>query len=215
MSRNLTPLALTVLRMLCDGPMHPYEMQQRIRWHAYDHAVKVTHGSLYHTVDRLASSGLIEPVETNREGRRPERTVYAVTPSGRDAACDRLAELLAAPAEEFPLFGAALAFVNLLPADEVARHLRHRALTLEALIAGHQASYESLRKRGMARYKLLDLELSNARLRAELGFTQSLVDDLEAGRLTFEDDEESGSVCPQRPTYENASGHRARAEETS
>ncbi|MFC5187303.1 PadR family transcriptional regulator [Actinomadura harenae] len=215
MSRNLTPLALTVLRMLCDGPMHPYEMQQRIRWHAYDHAVKVTHGSLYHTVDRLASSGLIEPVETNREGRRPERTVYAVTPSGRDAACDRLAELLAAPGEEFPLFGAALAFVNLLPVDEVARHLRNRGVTLEALIAGHQASYESLRKRGLARFKLLDLELSIARQRAELDFTQSLVDDLDAGRLTFEDDGDSESACPQRHPYEDAPGHGAHAEENA
>ncbi|MCP2336627.1 PadR family transcriptional regulator [Actinomadura rupiterrae] len=211
MSRNLTPLALAVLRMLCDGPMHPYEMQQRIRWHAYDHAVKVTHGSLYHTVDRLASSGLIEPVETNRDGRRPERTVYAVTPSGRDAACDRLADLLAAPAEEFPLFGAALAFVNLLPEDEVARHLRSRVVMLEALVAGHQASFDSLRKRGLDRYKLLDLELSLARQRAELDYAQSLVDDLEAGRLTFTDAEDS--PCSQRHPYENAPGHGARTEE--
>ncbi|MEV4255056.1 PadR family transcriptional regulator [Spirillospora sp. NPDC049652] len=211
MSRKLTPLALAVLRMLCDGPMHPYEMQQRIRWHAYDHAVKVTHGSLYHTVDRLASSGLIEPVETNREGRRPERTVYAVTPSGRDAACDRLADLLAAPSEEFPLFGAALAFVGLLPEHEVARHLRSRVIVLEALVAGHQASFDSLRKRGLARHKLLDLELSITRHRAELDFAQALVDDLDAGRLTFEDDEDS--PCAQRPPYDSVPGHGAHAEE--
>lgn len=56
MSRPLTPLALTVLRMLCDSPMHPYEMQQRIRDHAYDQAVKITHGSLYHSVERLAAA---------------------------------------------------------------------------------------------------------------------------------------------------------------
>lgn len=94
MSKPLTPLGLTVLRMLCDGPMHPYEMQQRIRNHAYDVAVKITHGSLYHSVERLAAAGLIEPLETSREGRRPERTVYAVTSAGRDAARIRLAELL-------------------------------------------------------------------------------------------------------------------------
>lgn len=185
MSRPLTPLALTVLRMLCGGPMHPYEMQQRIRDHAYDQAVKVTHGSLYHSVERLASAGLIEPLETAREGRRPERTVYAVTSAGRDAAHIRLAELLAKPIEEFPLFGTGLAFINLLPEAEVARQLRARAIALEALLVGNQAANDSLRKRGLERHKLLDQEWAIARFRGELEFVQNLADDLESGRLTW------------------------------
>jgi DNA-binding PadR family transcriptional regulator len=189
MSRPLTPLALTVLRMLCDGPMHPYEMQQRIRDHAYDQAVKITHGSLYHSVERLAASGLIEPLETSREGRRPERTIYAVTAAGRDAAQMRLAELLRHPVEEFPLFGTGLAFVNLLPEDEVARLLRGRTVALEAALAGHQTAHDSLRKQGLDRYKLLDQEWLIARLRGELEFVRGLVDDLEDGRLTWKDDE--------------------------
>ncbi|MGH3239270.1 MAG: PadR family transcriptional regulator [Spirillospora sp.] len=187
MSRPLTPLALTVLRMLCDGPMHPYEMQQRIRDHAYDHAVKITHGALYHSVERLAGAGLIEPLETSREGRRPERTVYAVTSAGRDAAHIRLGELLARPVAEFPLFGTALAFVNLLPEAEVARHLRRRAVSLEAQLAAHQTANDALRKRGLERYKLIDLEWTITRTRAELDYVLGLADDLETGRLTFED----------------------------
>lgn len=189
MSRPLTPLALTVLRMLCDGPMHPYEMQQRIRDHAYDQAVKITHGALYHSVERLAASGLIEPLETSREGRRPERTVYAVTAAGRDAARIRLAELLRHPAEEFPLFGTGLAFPNLLPEHEVARHLRSRAVALEASLAAHQTAHDALRKQGLERYKLLDHEWTIARVRGELEFVRGLVDDLESGRLTWKDDE--------------------------
>ncbi|NEA24967.1 PadR family transcriptional regulator [Actinomadura bangladeshensis] len=189
MSRPLTPLALTVLRMLCDRPMHPYEMQQRIRDHAYDQAVKITHGSLYHSVERLAASGLIEPLETSREGRRPERTIYAVTAAGRDAAQMRLAELLRHPAEEFPLFGTGLAFVNLLSEDEVARLLRGRTVALEAALAGHRTAHDSLRKQGLDRYKLLDQEWLIARLRGELEYVREVVDDLESGRLTWKDDE--------------------------
>lgn len=189
MSRPLTPLALTVLRMLCDGPMHPYEMQQRVRDHAYDHAVKITHGALYHSVERLAATGLIEPLETSREGRRPERTIYAVTTAGRDAAQFRLAELLHSPTEEFPLFGTALAFINLLPEDEVARLLNGRAVALEAALAGHHAAHDALRKQGIERYKLIDQEWLIARVRAELEFTRSLADDLGSGRLTWADDE--------------------------
>ncbi|GAA4066299.1 MULTISPECIES: PadR family transcriptional regulator [Actinomadura] len=189
MSRPITPLALTVLRMLCDGPMHPYEMQQRIRKHAYDHAVKVTHGALYNSVERLAGQGLIEPVQTSREGRRPERTVYRITDTGRDAAHRRLADILSAPVEEYPLFDAGLAFINLLPEDEVAQHLETRRNALEFLLGGHQTAYEALRERGVERYKLLDMELNIARVRTELEYVRALVDDLAEGRMTWADDD--------------------------
>ncbi|QFG24881.1 PadR family transcriptional regulator [Actinomadura sp. WMMB 499] len=189
MSRPLTPPALTVLRMLCDGPMHPYEMQQRIRVRHFDEAVKITPGSLYHTVDRLTGAGLIEPLETSREGRRPERTVYAVTTAGRDAAHNRLAELFAKPTEEFPTLGTALAFANLLPPDEVARLLRSRTVALEALLAAARTVYEALRKNGLERYKLLDQELTIARVRAELEHVRALADDIESGQVTWTESE--------------------------
>ncbi|MFV2174639.1 PadR family transcriptional regulator [Actinomadura sp. LOL_016] len=185
MSKPLTPPALTVLRMLCDGPMHPYEMQQRIRVCHYDEAVKITPGSLYHTVDRLAAAGLIEPLETSREGRRPERTVYAVTTAGRDAAHNRLAELFAKPTKEFPPYGTALAFANLLPPNEVARLLRSRIVSLEAQLAAVQTVYDSLRENGLERYKLLDRELAITRVRAELDHSRALADDLESGRVAW------------------------------
>ncbi|MWA00764.1 PadR family transcriptional regulator [Actinomadura sp. LD22] len=210
MSRPLTPLALTVLRMLCSGPMHPYEMQQRIRDHAYDQAVKVTHGSLYHSVERLASAGLIEPLETAREGRRPERTVYAVTSAGRDAAHIRLAELLAKPVEEFPLFGTGLAFINLLPEAEVARQLRTRAVALEALLVGHRTINDSLRKRGLERYKLLDLEWKMDRFRGELEFVENLADELESGRLTWTGDAGVTSCHPPDQHGHLTDHHHAR-----
>nr|WP_272918064.1 PadR family transcriptional regulator [Actinomadura rayongensis] len=189
--------------MLCDRPMHPYEMQQQIRDHHYDAAVKITHGALYHWVERLASAGLIEPVETNREGRRPERTVYAVTTTGRDAAQLRMAELLSRPNPEFPLFGTALAFVNLLPESEVAALLRRRVIALEASLAGHLTMQEAFDKRGLERYKLLDHELTIAQLLTELEFCRALADDLETGRLTFRDADASRS--PERPSTEESS----------
>ena len=55
-------------------------------------------GSLYHTVERLHRLALIEPVETGREGRRPERTVYAITDAGRDEFTSNLRDLLRFPA---------------------------------------------------------------------------------------------------------------------
>src|SRR5512142_2898145 len=92
--RTLTPLALTVLRLLQERDMHPYEMQQVIRDRCIDHVVKVRAGSLYHTIERLHRSGLIQPMETGREGRRPERTVYAITEPGRDEYRTNLCDLI-------------------------------------------------------------------------------------------------------------------------
>ncbi|WP_067831275.1 PadR family transcriptional regulator [Actinomadura kijaniata] len=197
MARPLTPLALTVLRMLFEGPMHPYEMQQQIRVRAYDQAVKLTHGALYSTVDRLAANGLIEPLETSREGRRPERTVYAITERGRDAAQDRLAELLARPEVEFPLFGTALALIIMMEPGAALIHLRTRAVVLQSQVAAEQTAYDALIKRGLERPKMLDQELKIAQLRTELDYITGLVEDLAAGRLDWTPGDSSS--CIDRP----------------
>src|SRR5919201_1249145 len=79
-----TPLALAVLNLLNEAPMHPYEMQTKMRERGHERAIKVKPASVYDTVERLAKLGFVEPVETACEGRRPERTVYRLTPHGAD-----------------------------------------------------------------------------------------------------------------------------------
>src|SRR5258708_3884292 len=100
MPSSLTPLAIAVLYLLTREPLHPYEMRQRIRIQHIDRVMKVTQGTLYSTVERLAEAGLITPIETSREGRRPERTVYAITDAGRDQMLDALRETLLRPGAE-------------------------------------------------------------------------------------------------------------------
>ena len=41
--------------------------------------IKLEGASVYDTGERLEHGGFIQPQETSREGRRPERTVYALT----------------------------------------------------------------------------------------------------------------------------------------
>lgn len=185
MSRPLTPLSLTVLRLLAIEPMHPYEMQQRIRKYAFDHVVKVTHGSLYHSVDRLTATGLIEPVEVVRDGRRPERTVYAITDAGRDEAHAQLGEYLMRPAHDYPCLGMALAFIDMLPPAEVADLLARRALMLEGELAAHVPVIEGLFKKGLSRVQVVDIEFAQARRRAELEYVRALGEDIKSGRLSW------------------------------
>ena len=64
--------------------MHPYEMRTLMRERGHDEVIKLKGGSLYDTVERLQRLEFIEPRQTTREGRRPERTVYSITDTGRE-----------------------------------------------------------------------------------------------------------------------------------
>jgi DNA-binding PadR family transcriptional regulator len=185
MSRPLTPLGLAVLYLLGKEPLHPYEMQQRIRSEAIDQAVKATHGALYHAVDRLAEKGLIEPLETSRDGRRPERTVYAITEQGRDEAFSQLREMMLRPVQEYPQLAAALTFATLLPVGEVAEMLAKRTVAVEAKIAAHDTVIDGLRKQEVERAGLIEIEYVQALMRAELDWLRGIVDDIRDGRLQW------------------------------
>ena len=66
--------------------MHPYEISTTLRSRGKEQSIKLNYGSLYSVVESLPKHGLIEPRETVREGRRPERTVYAITEAGVERA---------------------------------------------------------------------------------------------------------------------------------
>src|SRR5271167_277860 len=125
------PLALAVLLSLFERPMHPYEVATTLRRRRKDDSVRLNYGSLYGVVSSLERRGLIAELETAREGRLPERTVYRLTDAGRVEAHDWLAELLAIPAKDYPAFAAGLSFLpGVAPADAVSL-LEERAGRLE------------------------------------------------------------------------------------
>src|SRR5204862_343892 len=80
-------------------------------------SIKLNYGSLYSVVESLQKHGLIAARETSREGRRPERTVYEITPAGRVEFEDWLAELLSTPARDFTSLAAGLSLMAGLPPD--------------------------------------------------------------------------------------------------
>ena len=110
-------LALAVLGLLQERPMHPYEMASTLRERHKDSSFKVNSGSLYDTVEALARHGWIEPVETARDGRRPERTVYARTEAGDGEFVRWIDELIRTPVLEYPKFLAAVSYLGALGPD--------------------------------------------------------------------------------------------------
>ncbi|AIG77473.1 MULTISPECIES: PadR family transcriptional regulator [Amycolatopsis] len=184
--RTLTILGLAVLRLLSRQPQHPYEVRQRLREEGLDHLIKVTHGALYHTFDVLAKAELIETVETTREGKRPERTVYAITDEGREVALERLRELLSTLQPEYPTYSAALAFMSLLPKEDAVAQLERRAVLLEASLASATAGSDALVKRGVAAIDIVEIRHLQAHLRADLDLTRAIVQDIHEGRLDWQ-----------------------------
>src|ERR1700716_720393 len=177
-----TPLAMAVMNLLMEHPMHPYEMKLKMRERGHDQVIRLKGGSIYDTVVRLEDGGFIRSQETSREGRRPERTVYAITDAGREEITAWLRELLEQPVNEYPQFAAALAFFAALDKDEVVRLLRARTALLEGQIAGTEKGLENLKKTlGIPRLFLVEAEYGAAMNRAEVEWVRSLIHDIEDG----------------------------------
>lgn len=131
MSTRKNLLALAVLAYLVRAPMHPYELSKTLRAHGDDRSIKFTHGSVYMVVEQLLKAGLIAEHETTRDGQRPERTVYGITPEGRAELRDWLRDLVGTPRHEFPAFGSALSLIGALHPDTVIELLHERLLRLD------------------------------------------------------------------------------------
>jgi DNA-binding PadR family transcriptional regulator len=179
MRRRSNPLALAVLTLLFEKPMHPYEMSSTLRFRAKEESVKINWGSLYTVVVSLQRRGLIEAVDRSRAGRRPERTVYSLTDAGEREMRDWLADLLARPTPQFTDFEAALSLMPVLHPETVRTLLRER---LEALTEDEQA-YQEMRATVAAfpRLLLIEGEYRAALRRAETTFVAALLHDLDEG----------------------------------
>ncbi|MBD0322071.1 MAG: PadR family transcriptional regulator, partial [Aldersonia sp.] len=113
-SARSNPLALAVLVLLYERPMHPYQMSQTLRERGKQESVRLNFGSLYSVVESLVRQGLIHAMSTEQEGNRPARTVYDLTDEGTREVGSWMRDLVANPVKEYPQFMAALSFIAVL-----------------------------------------------------------------------------------------------------
>ena len=173
-------LALSLLNLLVERPMYPYEMAATLRQRGKDESIKINWGSLYTVVQNLEKYGFIEAVDVAREGRQPERTTYQITDAGRAELKDWLRELLSVPEREYTRFEAALADSAVLPPDEIVGLLQQRLDALEAANAGHQAQINALANQ-IPRLFLIESEYHLALRRAEAEWVRGLLKEFTDG----------------------------------
>ncbi len=182
-SRRLrNPLAMVVLGMLAEEPLHPYGMRQRVNERAYDRMPDVRVSSLYDTVGRLAGAGLIRADEATRDGNRPERTSYVITPAGHESLTSWVQAALADDADPDGL-PAALAFMYSVGRDRVVLLLRGRADRLAAALDADETELARSAESGTAPIFLSEHRYLLARRRAELDWITTFVAGLESGEL--------------------------------
>jgi DNA-binding PadR family transcriptional regulator len=181
-------LALAVLALLFEAPMHPYRMQQLIKERGKDAVVNVGQRSqLYKTIDRLLREGLIKVAEIEREAARPERTVYTITDEGRQATVEWTTAMLATPRRDFPEFTAGLAYLPVLTPDQAVAALETRLDALTGELAELDSSVNVVIDR-LPRLVLIEAEYLRTHLRTDIEWVQALLADLRAGRLSWDQD---------------------------
>jgi hypothetical protein len=133
----------------------------------------------------LTRAGFIEPLLTNREGRRPERTVYRLLGSGADELESFLRRLVEEPSREYPRFGAALMFLGALRRKEEAiQALERRAGAFEVEITSVDAMLRDLPP-DLPRLFAIEDEYTQAMRRAELEWLRRIIAELKDGTLEW------------------------------
>ena len=197
-SRPRSPLAMVLLALLAEEPMHAYRMQRLIKFRRKDDVVNVARSnSVYQSIDRLLRDGLIEVHEKLAADTAPARIVYALTVDGRDALHRWMDVALATPAREFPEFRAVLAVVAITGPDHLRERLEERAAALEAVLERCEREAETVREWGLPRVVMLEEEHLVAITRAELEWVRGVVSDLSSGALTWDTEEMLASRPPE------------------
>jgi DNA-binding PadR family transcriptional regulator len=182
---GMPPVAVAVLALLVERPMHPYEMLQTLRERHEDVALPVSIGSLYHAVTRLAEMGYVRSTKAEHVGNRPERTTYEILDRGRETMRSRLYELLAAPTRLSQADHAGIGELHNLSVSEAVSALDARIAALDGLIAEHSALLAEAHSRNVDDIYLLYGSYATSQQHHEREWMTILRARIQTGELTW------------------------------
>lgn len=159
---------LLLLGLLRSQEMHGYQLNEFIdRQMAF--CVDLKRSTAYYLLDKLCREGLVSE-ETEREGNRPERRVYRITPAGEARFQELLRRNLAEYAPPMYPIDIGVIYEHHLPAAEVASLLGER----RAAMLAHRAELEALRTTFPPGHTAV-VEHHLAHLDAELAWLERLI----------------------------------------
>ncbi|MDJ0943696.1 MAG: PadR family transcriptional regulator [Kiloniellales bacterium] len=117
---------LLILWLLAEGPLHGYRIQKILGDPGLAFWFRIEDASIYAMLRSLVKQGLARIQSQEREGQRPSRTVYRITPAGRTALRRDLEAGWRGLEPSRELFAAALAAADELEAEETRQLLAER-----------------------------------------------------------------------------------------
>jgi DNA-binding PadR family transcriptional regulator len=168
--------------------MHPYEMRRLMKLRHKDDRLVLKPGSLYNAVSWLLERQLIEVTGKNRQGRRPQRTTYALLPAGARELTRWLGQLLGDIRKETSSFSVGLDHLLHLPPELAIEHLETRRLGIQTAIGHLETNLPALTGR-IGRINVIESEYDLAVFRAQDAWIGQLVADLRSGALRWNTDE--------------------------
>jgi DNA-binding PadR family transcriptional regulator len=115
---------LYILGILHRGDFHPYEVKRRLTQAMIECFTDVDVGTLYYAVRQLAERRLLTAVAHQRVARGGVRTVYRITPRGRDRFRELLHAQFAAEGDLRETLYGPMLFLHLADLSLVAEALR-------------------------------------------------------------------------------------------
>lgn len=189
---------IAILGLLMEGPKHGYEIK-RIVDEVLSQVAKISTGSTYYTIKKLADDGFVS-CETDREGSRPEKHVCHITERGKEEYRRLIHENLYTHERPYWDFNLSLFFLHDLDQN-----------TLKAALEGKIARLERMAKYVMSINRLIVsknygyagkflTEHSLAHLKLDIRFYKQLLHELRMGTIqkidkTFAD----YMMDPERP----------------
>jgi DNA-binding PadR family transcriptional regulator len=130
MGRGNSTRLFILSELAARGAAHGHQIRREAQIGRTELWTEVAVGSIYSTIAKLEAEHLVEALRSEREGRFPERTVYAVTPEGRKELQTLRAGLLRDVTVAPDPFDLALSVAADLPASELLAIVEDRLAEL-------------------------------------------------------------------------------------
>ncbi|MBN2119388.1 MAG: PadR family transcriptional regulator [Anaerolineales bacterium] len=172
---------LVILGLLHKRPLYGYEIKQIIEEHMGDWT-SIAFGSIYFALDKLADEKFIDKVDVEQEGKRPSRSVYQISDTGREEFLRLLRESWQQVERQYFSIDICLFFLEALPLDEVKNFLRLRQKTLQTMLGYIQSHRdEQMAIPEVPRLALAIFDHTLVHTQAELNWVTDLLQKMESG----------------------------------
>lgn len=149
--------ALLLLGVLMEGDKHGYEIKQLVDTRL-SRVTDISSGTIYYTLKKLEKRRYVTRTRA-REGNRPERRVYAITPEGKQWFQELLARSFDQPDETYYMFDLGFYFLRFADLEDVRQAVQQKMDYTQQFLGAIRAleeenpgrwpfAYRALAKRG-------------------------------------------------------------------